>query len=530
MRLTRAGLSDSAYLEKEYALPCFDIGQMQLNTRQTPSWLHFGAGNLFRAFPAAALQTLLDSGACKHGVIVAEGWDYEILDCVYSPHDNLSLLVTLKASGETEKRVIASVAETIKADSSLKDEWERLMQIFRAPGLQMVSFTITEKGYVADGSLFGSDMENGPEKPRGLMGQITALLLERFRDGGASIAMVSMDNCSHNGDKLKTAVTKMAGAWVEKGMASADFLAWLNDKNRVSFPWSMIDKITPRPDERVRQALIADGFESADIIETDKHTFIAPFVNAEETEYLVIEDSFPNGRPQLEESGIIFTDRETVDKAEKMKVCSCLNPLHTALAVFGCLLGHTLIYREMEDQDLKAMITRLGWEECLPVVTNPGILKPEEFLRQVLEVRFPNPFMPDTPQRIATDTSQKIPIRFGETINAYLKRGGVEKLCFVPLVLAGWLRYLTGVDDDGERFALSPDPLMEYLKEFTDPLALGTPDFNENKLMPLLKNSDIFAVDLYDAELAGGVIAHLREMLRGPGAVRHTIQKTLSGQ
>lgn len=528
MRLTNEGLSDPTYNEKGYSLPRFEIGRMRNDTRQTPGWLHFGAGNLFRAFPAAALQTLLDSGVCKLGVIVAEGWDHEILDRVYSPYDNLSLLVTLKSSGEMEKRVIASVADTIKADSSLRDEWMRLKEIFRTPALQMVSFTITEKGYSTEGGVFKSDMESGPEKPLGLMGQTTALLLERFMNGGAPIAMVSMDNCSHNGDKLRNAVVRMADAWSAKGQAPAGFPAWLGDEGKVSFPWSMIDKITPRPDERVRQALRADGFESADIIETDKHTYIAPYVNAEETEYLIIEDRFPNGRPPLEKAGIIFTDRETVDKAEKMKVCSCLNPLHTALAVFGCLLGHTLIYREMEDSDLNAMVTRLGWEECLPVVTDPGILKPEEFLRQVLEVRFPNPFMPDTPQRIATDTSQKIPIRFGETIKSYMKSGGAENLRFVPLVLAGWLRYLVGVDDSGESFVLSPDPLIEYLRKFTAALSLGAESFDEERLASLLKNSDIFAVDLQEAGLDGKVIAYLKEMLRGPGSVRKTIQKALS--
>ena len=79
-----------------------------------------------------------------------------------------------------------------------------------------------------------------------------------------------------------------------------------------------------------------------------KNTYVAPFVNAEETEYLVIEDKFPNGRPELEKGGLIFTTRETVDKVEKMKVCTCLNPLHTALAVFGCLLDYNLISAEMK--------------------------------------------------------------------------------------------------------------------------------------------------------------------------------------
>ena len=82
-------------------------------------------------------------------------------------------------------------------------------------------------------------------------------------------------------------------------------------------------------------------------------TYIAPFVNAEECEYLVVEDRFPNGRPPLEKAGVMFADRQTVEQVERMKVSTCLNPVHTGLAVFGCLLGFTKISAEMQDPDLK---------------------------------------------------------------------------------------------------------------------------------------------------------------------------------
>ena len=143
---------------------------------------------------------------------------------------------------------------------------------------------------------------------------------------------------------------------------------------------------------------------------TSKNTYVAPFVNAEEVQYLVIEDAFPNGRPALEKGGLIFTERETVDKVEKMKVCTCLNPLHTALAVFGCLLDYQLISKEMQNPQLKRLVEIIGYDEGLPVVVNPGIIDPKTFIDEVLNVRVPNPFMPDTPQRIATDTSQKLAI------------------------------------------------------------------------------------------------------------------------
>ena len=130
----------------------------------------------------------------------------------------------------------------------------------------------------------------------------------------------------------------------------------------------MIDKITPRPDSSVAAKLAESGFESTELVITDKNTYIAPFVNTEGPQYLVIEDDFPNGRPPLEKTGVRLTTRETVDLVERMKVCTCLNPLHTAMAVFGCLLGYKSIAAEMNDAAIVRLIKRIGYVEGMPVV------------------------------------------------------------------------------------------------------------------------------------------------------------------
>lgn len=156
---------------------------------------------------------------------------------------------------------------------------------------------------------------------------------------------------------------------------------------------------------------------------------------------------------------MLYTTRETVDKVETMKVTTCLNPLHTAMAIYGCLLGYTLISAEMKDVDIRPFIQKIGYIEAMPVVTDPGVINPYEFIGTVINRRLPNPFMPDTPQRIAMDTSQKIPIRFGETIKKYLARGlDLSNLVLIPLALAGYARYLKGVDDSGQPFEPSSDP------------------------------------------------------------------------
>ena len=203
------------------------------------------------------------------------------------------------------------------------------------------------------------------------MGRVAALLYHRYKNGEKPLAVVSMDNCSHNGDILHNTIYTFAAKWAEKGMVEREFVDYINDKDKVTFPWSMIDKITPRPHESIEHILEEDGVEGVEPIITSRKTYIAPYVNAEESEYLVIEDAFPNGRPPLEKGGIMFTERGIVDKVETMKVCTCLNPLHTTLAVCGCLLGHERICDEMKDPQLKRLVERVGYDEGLPVVTNP---------------------------------------------------------------------------------------------------------------------------------------------------------------
>ncbi len=530
MKLNNAELKNREVWEKAgFELPKFDREKVKANTIKTPKWVHFGVGNIFRAFQAALQQDLLDRGIEDTGIIAAEGFDYEIIDKMNRPHDDLSLLVTLKADGSIEKKVIGSIVESIKVDSNDEKEFSRLKEIFTNPSLEMVSFTITEKGYSLGYPDVKKDFENGPQKPQSYLGKLVALCYDRYLAGKLKLALVSMDNCSHNGTKLYEAVSAFAKEWASKGLVEKGFIDYVNDKSLLSFPWTMIDKITPRPDGSVKDMLKEVGFEDVDDIITSKNTYVAPFVNAEEVEYLVIEDEFPNGRPKLDKAGVIFTDRETVDKVEKMKVCTCLNPLHTSLAMFGCLLSYTKISEEMKDSDLKKLAEIIGYKEGLKVVVDPKIIDPEKFIDEVLNIRIPNPFMPDTPQRIATDTSQKLSIRFGETIKAYQKSTvlDVKDLKLIPLVLAGWCRYIMGVDDEGRQFTVSPDPLYEKISAKLSDIKLGDNRDFHTQLQPILSDETIFGVDLYKVGLGNTVEDYFKKLVAGKGAVRKTLQTAL---
>ena len=161
----------------------------------------------------------------------------------------------------------------------------------------------------------------------------------------------------------------------------------------------------------------------------------------------------------------------------------------------------------------------------MPVVVNPGILDPEKFLQECLTERFPNPFMPDTPQRIATDTSQKLPIRYGENFKAHIEKGDVDTLKYMPLVIAGWLRYLLAVDDNGEAFEPSSDPLLSTAQGMLKGITFGRTDVKEDELKEILSNEVIFGTDLYKAGLAGLICRYFNELNVGKGAVRSTLKK-----
>jgi len=511
---------------KGYHLPAYDPKKIAENTEQNPQWMHFGSGNIFRIFPAVLCQRLIEQGKMDTGIVCCEGYDDEIITKCFRPYDNLTIAVTLNADGNLDKEVVGSFADslTVLYDSG------KIAEIMKKPSLQIVSFTITEKGYSLRNAAqeivpaVAEDMENGPAACKTFMAQLAAMCLGRKAACGKPLALVSMDNCSHNGEKLKAAVTEIAKAWLDKGSITQEDYDYL--ENEIAYPWSMIDKITPRPHPVVEEQLIADGLEEIRPFVTTKHTYTAPFVNAEKPQYLVIEDQFPNGRPPLEDVGVIITDRDTVNKVEKMKVCTCLNPLHTCLAVYGCILGFTSIADETKDPQLSRFIDRMSHEEGMPFVVDPGVIDPKQFLNEVLTERFPNPFMPDTPQRIATDTSQKLSIRFGETIKAYMASSDREasELTLIPLVQAGWLRYLIGVDDEGKEFEVSPDPLLNAMKEKLNGIKLGEP-VDDAQIDPILSDASIFGVDLHDCGLADKVLGYFKELMAGPGAVRETLKK-----
>ena len=538
MKLTLEGIKNTTVFQKAgILLPGYDVAAVSKKAKQAPRWAHFGIGNIFRIFIGGIADGLLEAGVLDRCLTCIETFDYDVVDKIYTPYDNLGLSVILHADGTRTYKVLGSMAEAVKAQSSDPAHWARLKEVFRSKELQLISFTITEKGYALAGSdgiyfpFIQSDIDNGPEKATSAMAVLTAMLYVRYQDSRTPIALVSMDNCSHNGDLLRHSVLTMAREWQKKGYVTEDFLAWLDDETQVSFPWTMIDKITPRPSDAIAADLEALGVENMAPVITSKRTYIAPFINAEQPQYLVIEDRFPNGRPELEKGfGVYLADRATVNLSERMKVTACLNPVHSATGPVGVVLGEELYAKMLNtNPDMMKMARMVAYDEGLPMVEDPRILSPKAFTDELFTDRFPNEYLGDTNLRLATDTSQGVGVRFGETIKAYMKKyGSAERLTAIPLGIAGWLRYMLGVDDMGNTYELAPDPMVPEIQAALSSVVFGNPESLTDQLHPILSNEKVFFIDLYKAGLGEKIEGMFREMINGKGSTKATIHKYMN--
>lgn len=186
MKLSLNGIKEQEAWEKaRITLPGYDVEAVSEKAKKEPGWVHFGIGNIFRVFIGGIADGLLEEGVLNRGITCIETFDYDVVDKIYDPYDNLGLSVILHGDGTREYKVIGALAEAVKAQSSDPAHWNRLKEIFTSKSLQMVSFTITEKGYAlqkADGTWFPfveADIKNGPDKATGAMAVLVAMLYER---------------------------------------------------------------------------------------------------------------------------------------------------------------------------------------------------------------------------------------------------------------------------------------------------------------------------------------------------------------
>jgi mannitol 2-dehydrogenase len=419
------------------AVPTYD------RDRLTPAIVHIGVGGFHRAHQAVYLDDLAEQRITtewgERGVGLLPG-DRQMAEALGS-QDGLYTLVARDAH-DIRARIIGSLTQYLFGP----DDPERVLQALSDAGTRIVSLTITEGGYNVDQHTGAFDVDNpaiqqdlaGDAPPSTVFGYLCAALGRRRAAGLAPFTVLSCDNLPGNGTIAKSAVVAFAR------LRDDTLAAWIDES--VAFPNGMVDRITPRTTDADR-AMVAQTFGIRD----RWPVMTEPFAQ------WVLEDTFCNGRPPLEDVGVqVVTD---VGPYETMKL-RLLNASHQALGYLGYLAGYRYVHEVMGDDLFRTFIARMMDDEVtalLPPV--PGI-DLTHYKRTLLE-RFANPKIGDTLARICTDGSDRMPKFLLPSLAEALSAGRPHRL--LVLAVAGWFRYLRGEDEQGRKIAIV-DPLADDLR------------------------------------------------------------------
>lgn len=449
-------------------------------SRLSVGMVHIGVGAFHRAHQAVYVDDLLADN--PNWAIVGASLRSTATRDALAPQDGLFTVVS-RGPKHDEYRVVGALTEVLQADA----DRERLMAALTAEDTRIVSLTITEKGYCHDPATGRLDPGHPdivhdlshPDAPRSAPGLIVAALASRRSLGYPAFAVMSCDNLPANGDTARRIVVDFAhrmdpiiGNWI---------------KNETAFPATMVDRIVPATTDADREA-VADtlGLEDAWPVITE------PFSQ------WVIEDRFPAGRPRFEEAGAQMV--ADVAPFETMKL-RMLNGAHSTLAYLGYLAGFETVAEAIADDDLKGLVTAMMSEEIIPTLEVPDT-DLGAYREQLIE-RFANPALRHRTWQIAMDGSQKLPQRLLGTIRDRIVAG--EPYRRLALGVAAWMRYVTGVAEDGAAIDVR-DPLAERLAAV---YAEAGPDA-ESLVRGYLDITEIFGDDLaQDSRFVATVSEHL---------------------
>jgi len=458
----------------------------------TPGIVHIGVGGFHRAHEAVYLDDLMALGAGRKWGICGVGVrpaDAAMRDALV-PQDCLYTVVTRSAEGDAA-RVIGSLKRFLFAP----EQTEAVLEALAAPETRIVSLTITEGGYNFSPATGEFDGENpdvrhdlkDPAHPVSVFGFLAEALDRRRRAGSAPFTILSCDNVPENGDMARKTLLAFA-ALRDPALRDPALRDWI--AARAAFPNSMVDRITPQTTDADR-AMVREEFG----IEDDWPVVCEPF------RQWIIEDKFSNGRPLLERVGVQFTT--DVHPYEMMKL-RLLNASHSAMGYLGFLAGFPFIHEIMADDVFREFIKRLMDQEVTPLLAPvPGIDLAE--YKSTLLTRFANPAIKDQTARICLDGSSKVPKFLLPSLREAAGRGPSALL---TLALAGWLRYLRGVDDQGRAYVID-DPRADELQKLA---RAGGADPR-----PLLGLTDLFG-DLGQSEALVRRLTRYGEQLDADGA------------
>ena len=398
-----------------------------------PAIVHLGVGGFHRAHQARYLDDLAERGISmdwgERGVgVLADDWR---MAEALGPQDCLYTLVERSAERDAA-RLIGSLTDYLFAPANPG----AVIQLLADPGTRIVSLTITEGGYLVDDATGVFDASHPAVRqdtdltaPSTAFGYLCGALARRRAAGIPPFTVLSCDNLQGNGRVARTAVVSFARLH-DEALAN-----WI--ETEVAFPNAMVDRITPQTTDADR-AMVAQAFGVVD----------AWPVMTEPFRQWVIEDAFALGRPPLEEVGAqIVPD---VHPYETMKL-RLLNGSHQAMTYLGYLAGYRYVHEAMADADLRRLVEHMMDQEVTPLLPPVPGIDLAAYKRSLVE-RFQNPKISDTLARIAFAGSDRMPKFLLPSLIAALAQRRPHRL--LTLATAGWLRYLRGVDEQGNEIVL----------------------------------------------------------------------------
>lgn len=409
--------------------------------RLNPAIVHIGVGGFHRAHLAFYLDEIaerrISTAWGERGVGLLPG-DQRMADALI-PQDGLYTLVVRDAHQDAA-RIIGVIREYLFAPP----DPERVLRALADEATRIVSLTVTEGGYNFNQTTGEFEAANPaiqhdlahPSTPSTFFGYLCEALDRRRRAGYQPFTVLSCDNLQGNGDTARTMLLSFAS------LRDESLRAWI--ESNVAFPNGMVDRITPQTTAEDRQMVAATfGIDDAWPVMTE------PFIQ------WVLEDQFSNGRPPLQEVGVQMVS--DVHPYEMMKM-RLLNASHQALGYLGYLSGYRYVHDVMADPLYREYIERLMDEEVTPLLPRVPGVDLDAYKRTLLE-RFANPKIRDTVLRLCTDGSARMPKFLLPSLSEALAQGRPHRL--LTLAVAGWFRFLRGVDEAGEAIPISDQMASE---------------------------------------------------------------------
>ena len=432
--------------------------------------VHIGFGAFHRAHQALFTDRLLNKGnsdwaICEVNIIGGE----ELINDIRK-QDHLYTVLEKEAKSK-QAYIIGSVKESLLAPT---DGIEAILEKMADPIVEIVSLTVTEKGYCMLPGGAGLDLNNdlikadlaSPSEPISAPGVIVEALYRRMQRGLKSFTALSCDNMPENGLVLRKAILDLANA------RDPELAKWI--ETNTTFPCTMVDRIVPAATSETLKEIqeeLGGMFDPCGIA-------CEPFIQ------WVIEDNFATARPNWNEVGAEFVDN--VVPYEEMKL-RMLNGSHSFLAYLGYLAGYEHINDCMNDENYKKATLSLMMQQQAPTLNVPSHVNLQQYAEKLIE-RFSNPSLKHRTWQIAMDGTQKLPQRMLDSIRWHIKHNSDFSL--LALGVAGWMRYVGGIDDNNQIIDIR-DPMSEQLRKVVNTNVDGV-----ERVDQLLKLETVFGTDL----------------------------------